>query len=431
MGNENRPGHKKTKAGLIPEEWEYIPLRKVAQQPFINGIFKPPNEHGSGTLLINVIDTYKRIIVDVDQLNRVYTTSAELMKYGNRHGDLFFVRSSLKLEGVGNCCVLLDDETPSIFECHLIRYRPDLSKVDPLFAAYLCRSPNIRKQLLSFAQTTTMSTIPQGYLEGCMLPLPPIPEQKKIAEILSTWDDAIEQTQKLIEAKKHRRKTLIRQLLTGRIRFQEFGKPSKKNDELPTDWQILKLCNLFTPISRKNDKGSKKILTASGEFGLIDQEIFFNHFIGGQNLENYYLLKNGEFAYNRSSMKNYPYGAIKRLDKYDEGILSTLYICFSLANDCCDSDFYKHIFESGILNKELRSITQVGARAHGLLNVTIKDFFSIRIPIPHIEEQRKIATIINNCDKEIEILCKKETALRNMKKGLMQKLLTAEIRVKT
>jgi type I restriction enzyme S subunit len=162
---------------------------------------------------------------------------------------------------------------------------------------------------------------------------------------------------------------------------------------------------------------------------LIDQSVFFNRSVAGQSLEAYYLLKKREFAYNRSSMKNYPYGAIKRLDRYEEGILSTLYICFSIKNDGGYSDYFKHLFESGLLNRELRGIAQVGARAHGLLNVTLKDFLSINVLQPSHEEQSSIAQVLSAADNEINQLEKKLKALEKQKRGLMQKLLTGEIRV--
>ena len=86
-------------------------------------------------------------------------------------------------------------------------------------------------------------------------------------------------------------------------------------------------------------------------------------------------------------MKDYPYGAIKRLEKYEEGILSTLYICFSINKDSGCSDYYMHLFESGLLNRGSREVAQVGSRAHGLLNVTLKEFLNIKVPQPSNEEQ--------------------------------------------
>jgi hypothetical protein len=154
-------------------------------------------------------------------------------------------------------------------------------------------------------------------------------------------------------------------------------------------------------------------LTASGEYGLIDQSAFFNRSVAGHHLKDYYLLKKGEFAYNRSSMKNYPYGAIKRLDRYEEGILSTLYICFSITNNHGNSNYFRHLFESGLLNRQLRTITQVGSRAHGLLNVALKDFLNIKVPQPSHEEQVSIAEVLSSADNEINQLEKNSKPWKN------------------
>ncbi len=88
-----------------------------------------------------------------------------------------------------------------------------------------------------------------------------------------------------------------------------------------------------------------------------------------------------------------------------------------------------HYFEAGVLNRQLRGIVQVGARAHGLLNVTAEDFFTLKTPVPSITEQKQIASVINCCDRKIKLLRKERTAFLNQKKGLMQKLLTGQIRV--
>lgn len=262
------------------------------------------------------------------------------------------------------------------------------------------------------------------------IPLPPLPEQKKIAEILSAWDRTIEQMGKLIDAKQKLKIALMQQLLTGKKRFKEFEHEihEKKKGDLPEGWKQIKLSSIFKPVRRKNSEGCKRVLTASGEHGLIDQRDFFNRSIAGENLQTYYLLKKGEFAYNRSSMNGYPYGAIKRLEDYTEGVLSTLYICFAKKNDDLCPEFYAYYFESGLLNHDLYGIVHVGAIAHGLLNVSVSDFMNINIPYTTMKEQRRIATVLSTCDKEIELLKKKMEKLKQQKKGLMQKLLTGEIR---
>jgi type I restriction enzyme S subunit len=190
------------------------------------------------------------------------------------------------------------------------------------------------------------------------------------------------------------------------------------------------LRQVFREIKRRNGDATTQVLTASGQYGMVDQLPFFNRSVAGRSLEDYYLLRKGEFAYNRSLMNGYPFGAIKRLDRYECGALSTLYLCFALDRSDCDSDFLLHFFESGQLNRQLRGIAQMGARAHGLLNVYPSKFFDMGMPIPNLPEQRRIAAVLNSADREIDLLRQQLAALKQQKKGLMHKLLTGEVRVR-
>ncbi len=195
--------------------------------------------------------------------------------------------------------------------------------------------------------------------------------------------------------------------------------------EPPRGWHWARLGDLVARVTRKNGGGCTRVLTASGEHGLIDQQEYFNKSVAGRDLSKYFNLKQGEFAYNRSSMAGYPVGAIKRLDRYDEGVLSTLYICFALRENApATSDFITHLFESGVLNDEIASITQVGARAHGLLNVKVTDFMEVSALLPPIPEQRKIAAILSSVDEAIQATQAVIEQTRRVKEGLLQDLLT-------
>ncbi len=161
----------------------------------------------------------------------------------------------------------------------------------------------------------------------------------------------------------------------------------------------------------------------------MNQRDYFNRSVAGEDLTRYYLLKKGEFAYNRSVMKSYPCGAIKRLEAYDEGALSTLYICFALTAPDQNVDFYAQAFEAGLLNRQLGQIIKVGARAHGLLNVTADDFYALRVPEPSRREQLAIAEVLNACDREIELLERLQAALDRQRRGVAELLLTGKVRV--
>ncbi|MBO1913106.1 hypothetical protein J4G37_50905, partial [Microvirga sp. 3-52] len=137
--------------------------------------------------------------------------------------------------------------------------------------------------------------------------------------------------------------------------------------------------------------------------GLIDQERYFNRSVASANLEGYSLLKSGEFAYNKSYSEGYPFGAIKRLNRYDMGVLSSLYICFQPNEQKVHSDFLEQYFESDRWHKEVSMISVEGARNHGLLNISIVDFFETIHELPTLSEQIKISNILKTFDKKIEV----------------------------
>ncbi len=164
--------------------------------------------------------------------------------------------------------------------------------------------------------------------------------------------------------------------------------------------------------------------------GLVSQTEYFNRSVAGEALENYYLIKRGEFAYNRSSSAGYPYGAIKQLEDHEAGILSTLYICFGLTDGAADATFYRHFFEAGGLNRGIYSIAQEGARSHGLLNVSLSDFFGLHVAYPPPEEQQHLGMFFDKVDEEIKIAALHLDKLQQQKRGLMQRLLTGQVRVR-
>ena len=193
--------------------------------------------------------------------------------------------------------------------------------------------------------------------------------------------------------------------------------------EFDGEWEKVTLSKVVTRITRKNKNNESRLpLTISAQYGLVDQISFFNKVVASADMSNYYLLKEGEFAYNKSYSSEYPWGAIKRLDRYPKGALSSLYICFGI-NDNIDSDFIMHYFESSKWHREVSNIAGEGARNHGLLNIAVGDFFNTAHYIPsNNKEQQKIAALINlitvRIDTQIKIIEKLESLIR----GLYEKL---------
>lgn len=189
-----------------------------------------------------------------------------------------------------------------------------------------------------------------------------------------------------------------------------------------------RLGDLCERVVRKNtDNQSKLPLTISSVDGLVDQRDYFNKIVAAKDMSGYYLLKRGEFAYNKSYSVGYDYGSIKRLNRYDEGCLSTLYICFAIKSDLIDSDYLEWFFNSLFWYKEMPNICAEGARNHGLLNVDTDEFFNLSIIYPvDIEEQRKIAKILNSLDAKIASEKIETEKLKNLKSSMLTKMFPKE-----
>ena len=179
------------------------------------------------------------------------------------------------------------------------------------------------------------------------------------------------------------------------------------------------LYEFATRITRKNkDNVSNLPLTISAQYGLVDQVSFFNKTVASKDMSGYYLLKNGEFAYNKSYSNDYPWGAIKRLDLYDMGCLSTLYICFKTNDNIVNSNYLVHYFESSKWHKQVADIAGEGARNHGLLNIAVNAFFNTKHAVPTIENQIKIAGFLDLIEERIQTQIKIIDTLSSQKKQI-------------
>lgn len=199
--------------------------------------------------------------------------------------------------------------------------------------------------------------------------------------------------------------------------------PNSRFKEYTEDWKPSKLSQMATRISRKNDVlESDLVLTISAQYGLIDQHDFFNKRIASNLLQDYYLMKKGEFAYNKSYSSEYPVGAVKRLNNYDMGVLSTLYIIFSIQDEPL-AEWIEHFFETSKWHREITKRASEGARNHGLLNVSPTDFFDLPILHPFSQkEQLQIAKFFKRFDALIAAEDKKLEKLKNLKNASFEKM---------
>lgn len=200
-----------------------------------------------------------------------------------------------------------------------------------------------------------------------------------------------------------------------KIRFKGYTK----------DWEQRKLGDLVDRVTRKNqDLVSELPLTISAQYGLIDQNEFFDKRVASKDVSGYYLIEKGEFAYNKSTSTDAPWGAIKRLDRYENGVLSTLYIVFGIKeNNPVDSDFLVSYYSTNLWHKGIHEIAAEGARNHGLLNITPADFFETRLMIPQdIEEQKKIGKYFIELEALITLHQRKCEQTKKLKKYMLQKM---------
>ena len=216
-------------------------------------------------------------------------------------------------------------------------------------------------------------------------------EENKISSLLSLIDERITTQNKIIEDLKKLKSAICEKL---------FSSPKDKQPQIRLygffgDWHFVRLSDICHRICRKNTgEQCKQVLTIAAQYGLVSQEEFFNKNVASENLSGYCLLQKGDFAYNKSYSGDYVWGTVKRLDNYEQGVLSPLYICFRPDPARVDSDFLIYYFESKKWHKTVANIAGEGARNHGLLNISVVDYFNTIHCIPSMDEQKQIAQII-------------------------------------
>ena len=409
---------------MVPESWCRVPI-KMACESIIDCVNKTAPVVGYETPYKMIRTTNVRN-GRVNTIDVRYVTEETYLQWIRRgapeKGDIIFTREAPVGE-VG----ILEDATGIFLGQRTMMYRAEKSKADNYYLFYSLSSQFCQKQIEDFSNGGTVAHMRVPDCGEIIINLPPLPEQKKIAQILSTWDKAITTTEQLLTNSQQQKKALMQQLLTGKKRLLD-----KNGVRFSGQWKPVALSTIFNRVTTKNNGQSTNVVTISGQHGLIRQEDFFKKTVASETLDGYFLLKNGQFAYNKSYSNGYPMGAIKRLNRYKDGVVTTLYICFEIDDSTkADSDYWEHYFESGLLNRGLTQIAHEGGRAHGLLNVKAADFFSMKAPKPAVEEQQKIAAVLSAADKEITTLQQKLDALKQEKKALMQQLLTGKRRVKT
>ena len=397
-------GYKDSAVGVIPQEWEVSTLGKLVSIT-----------SGESPSLFNlrVIGKYPYIKVEdmnncekYQLLSREYTDDE---RCAIQKGSIIFPKRGAAITNnkvrIAACQLYMDSNMMAITP-------NDLVCGDYLYFKITY------EQLFRIADTSTIPQINNKHIIPYKICLPPIEEQRKIAEILGAWDEAIEKQSRLIEKLELRKRALMQRLLTGRTRLPGFTTP----------WQKRRMKDCFEHITDTSNGCEYLPMTISARLGLISQKDKFDRVIAGDSLKKYTHIQKGDFAYNKGNSNLYEMGCIYRLKEQD-AVVPFVYICFRPKQNVI-GEFYQHFFINHGLDRQLKRIITSGARGDGLLNVDKTDFFELEIVYPPIAEQKAIAEVLTAADNEIATHRKRLDALRLQKRGLMQQLLTGKTRVK-
>lgn len=253
-------------------------------------------------------------------------------------------------------------------------------------------------------------------LERLELPLPPKHEQAAIVRLLSTWDQAIATTERLLANSQRKVDALLQQLLIN---------PAARGE-----WPMAPIGEISERVQRRANEGEElPVLMISSGSGFVRQDEKYSRFMAGKSVENYIALDRGEFAYNKGNSKLYEFGCVFPLRSQDRGLVPHVYVCFKLS-DRLEASFYEHLFRADYLHDQLGALVNTGVRNNGLLNIRPADFLACQVPVPPLDEQRRIAEVLSTATSWVEHHARDLELLNQEKTALMSQLLIGKRRVK-
>jgi len=391
----------------LPPRWSQLALGQIVESAQY-GLSKKSDPNGNTAIL-----GMKQLVdgqISAEKCSRVQLEVEEQEKYRVRKGDLLFNRTN-SLELVGKSAIACSD-LDCVFASYLIRFQLNREIVDPEFVGQLFNWYDTFQRLKAFATpgASQVNINPSTLQRLFELSIPPLDQQKKIAETLNTWDEAIDQAQKLIDAKQRRKKALMQQLLTGRTRLPGFSEK----------WQEHRLGDLFeNRVERKRE--DLPLLSITSDRGVIPRAQLNKKDSSSKDKSKYLRIKPNDIGYNTMRM----WQGVSALSDL-EGIVSPAYtVC--IPGPKILGRYAAHLFKlPPVVNLLWRN-------SQGLVDDTLSlkyhHFALIKLTIPSVEEQEAIASILDECDREIEILKSVGQAIAHQKRGMMQKLLTGKVRV--
>lgn len=301
-------------------------------------------------------------------------------------------------------------------EFHVLRAKKGINRK---WLNYLTSSYYFRKRgEINMQGSAGQKRIPTDFVKSYRLPKPPQKEQTKIAQIISSWDEAISKTEKLIQAKKRYKKGLMQRLLSGKVRFPEFE---------GEDWVEVKLKKFFKPFSDKNkDNEDLPILSCSKVHGITLQSNIFDKRVASKDIKRYKVVERDDLIYDPMLLWDASIGFLKEVDR---GVISPAYNTFKFKEKSGYRPFFEYLFDTHYMRYNYKAISQGTNRRRR--KAPAQAFLNIDIKVPKsIEEQKKIAEALSSLSQEIDLLKDQIELLKKQKKGLMQQLLTGKVRVK-
>lgn len=394
------------------DDWEQRKLLEFVS--FFNGLtYTPDDVEETGTLVLRSSNVKNGEIVDADN---VYVNDKAVTSENVHEGDIIVVVRNGSRALIGKHAQIKASMPNTVIGAFMSGMRSEHSSfVNALLDTSAFENEIAKNMGATINQIT-------GYMFSKMeFMIPSGDEQQKIGEHFQSLDNLITLHQRKCEETKILKKYMLQKM------FPQNGQkvPEIRFKGFTDDWEQRKLGDLVDRVTRKNqDLVSELPLTISAQYGLIDQNEFFDKRVASKDVSGYYLIENGEFAYNKSTSTDAPWGAIKRLDRYENGVLSTLYIVFGIkANNPIDSDFLVSYYSTNLWHKGIHEIAAEGARNHGLLNIAPADFFETKLMIPQdIEEQKKIGKYFEELERLITLHQRKCEELQNIKKFMLQNM---------
>ncbi len=410
--DQAKVGYKETVLGLIPEDWEVVKLKDISKNKGDYGINAAAVEYNKNLpAYIRITDIDDDGYLDLRKKKSVDDVNSE--NYFLENNDLLFVRTGAT---VGKSYLYNATDGKLVFAGFLIRFKINEEKCDAYYLWSYTKTKSYSDWVTAISMRSGQPGINSKDFCSLIFGLPPISQQKKIAEVLSTWDTAIQNCKSIIENVILRNRGLARQLLNGKSRINGFNEK----------WKIKRMqdCIDFTP--RPVPKPSKNYLSLglrSHGKGIFHKVDFDTDKVA---METLYEVKENDLLINITFAWEHAVGIVRKSD--EGGLVSHRFPTYIFNPLHASPEYFRHFILQQRFKFLLELISPGGAGRNRVMSK--KDFLKLEVQLPPIKEQIAIANILNVASQELEQYKQKLQNLQLQKKGLMQQLLTGRTRVK-